>query len=69
MRLADGRQLDQYTITDDFVHLSHNSGVYLYEDLLAVLAVRRGWPSLHLPVDAEGCEGLLLMELSSSQPP
>lgn len=41
MRLADGRQLDQYTITDDFVHLSHNSGVYLYEDLLALLAVRR----------------------------
>ena len=40
MRLADGRQLDQYTITDDFVHLSHNSGVYLYEDLLALLAVR-----------------------------
>ena len=41
VRLADGRQLDQYTITDDFVHLSHNSGVYLYEDLLALLAVRR----------------------------
>ncbi|KAK9845772.1 hypothetical protein WJX81_002105 [Elliptochloris bilobata] len=40
VRLADGQQLDQYTITDDFVHLAHNSGVYLYEDLLAVLAMR-----------------------------
>lgn len=38
--LADGRQCDQYTITDDFVHLSHNSGVFLHDDLLAVLAVR-----------------------------
>lgn len=51
MRLADGRQLDQYTITDDFVHLSHNSGVYLYEDLLALLAV---WPC-RLQFIQEGC--------------
>ena len=41
VNLADGRQCDQYTITDDFVHLSHNSGVFLHDDLLAVLAVRR----------------------------
>lgn len=40
VNLVDGRQCDQYTITDDFVHLSHNSGVFLHDDLLAVLAVR-----------------------------
>jgi hypothetical protein len=44
VRLADGRQCDQYTLTDDFVHLPRCDGVFLYEDLLAVLAVRAGPP-------------------------
>jgi hypothetical protein len=42
VRLADGRQCDQYTLTDDFVHLARCDGVFLYEDLVAVLAVRAG---------------------------
>jgi len=41
VRLADGRQCDQYTLTDDFVHLARCDGVFLYEDLLAVVRCAR----------------------------
>lgn len=34
----------QYIILDDFVHLSHANGVYLLEDRLCILAVRRSIP-------------------------
>ena len=40
VRVRTGELCDQYVIADDFVHLSHNSGACLYDDLLAILAVR-----------------------------
>ena len=39
IRLDDGSTCDRYTIANDCVHLSSNNGVYLYQDLLAILAV------------------------------
>jgi de-etiolated-1 len=38
--LADGRITDQRSFNDDFIHLAHNMGVFLYDDLLAVLSIR-----------------------------
>ncbi|KAK9828644.1 hypothetical protein WJX72_001277 [[Myrmecia] bisecta] len=38
--MRDGEVLDNYTIHDDFVHLAHNAGAYLYQNRLAILAIR-----------------------------
>ncbi|EFJ32844.1 hypothetical protein SELMODRAFT_167525 [Selaginella moellendorffii] len=40
VRLADGIITDDRIYHDDFIHLSHNMGVFMYEDLLAILSVR-----------------------------
>lgn len=40
VQVEDGAVCDRYTVGNDCVHLSSSSGVYLHEDLLAVLAVR-----------------------------
>lgn len=40
VRLADGVVTDQRHFRDDYIHLAHNAGVFLYDDLLAVLSVR-----------------------------
>eukprot|EP00898_Chlorokybus_atmophyticus_P001059 jgi/Chlat1/1954/Chrsp157S02261 len=40
VRLADGRMLDRRQFKDDFIQLPNNAGVFLYEDLLAVLSIR-----------------------------
>ena len=53
LRLADGCICDQYSITFDCVHLSSNNGVFLYEDLLAILAVRFVMPA-HLTMPSQG---------------
>jgi hypothetical protein len=37
--LEDGSVCDRYSISNDCIHLSSSSGVYLHEDLLAILAV------------------------------
>ncbi|KAL2607655.1 hypothetical protein R1flu_026228 [Riccia fluitans] len=40
VRLSDGHIADERIYHDDFIHLSHNMGVFLYDDLLAVLSIR-----------------------------
>jgi de-etiolated-1 len=40
VRLADGVVTDQRVFHDDYIHLAHNAGVFLHDDLLAVLSVR-----------------------------
>ncbi|KAK9804630.1 hypothetical protein WJX73_001191 [Symbiochloris irregularis] len=40
VKLRSGQLLDTYTITDDFVSLSNNGGIHLYEDIMVVLAIR-----------------------------
>lgn len=40
VRLADGAVVDRRVFCNDFIHLGHNAGVFLYDDLLAVLSVR-----------------------------
>lgn len=37
----DGSVADTYLLQDDFVHLSHNFGVHLWDDLLLVVGVRQ----------------------------
>lgn len=40
VRLEDGAHMDRVTYHNDFIHLQHNSGTSLYQDLLAVLTIR-----------------------------
>ncbi len=35
----DGSVADTYLLQDDFVHLSHNFGVHLWDDLLLIVGV------------------------------
>lgn len=39
-RLSDGRVLDTKVFHNDFINLSHNSGAFLLDDMLAVLSIR-----------------------------
>ncbi|KAG6597221.1 Light-mediated development protein DET1, partial [Cucurbita argyrosperma subsp. sororia] len=40
LRLEDGEILDAKVFVNDFVNLAHNTGVFLYDDLLAIVSVR-----------------------------
>ncbi|XP_021757097.1 light-mediated development protein DET1-like isoform X1 [Chenopodium quinoa] len=40
LRLEDGIMLDKRIFHNDFINLTHNVGVYLYDDLLAVVSLR-----------------------------
>ncbi|XP_068657792.1 light-mediated development protein DET1 isoform X2 [Aristolochia californica] len=40
VRLEDGDILDAKVLYNDFVNLAHNMGVFLYDDLLAILSLR-----------------------------
>eukprot|EP00249_Psilotum_nudum_P024049 c29072_g2_i1 orf=417-3116(-) len=40
VKLADGTIVDERIFQDDFIHLAHNTGVFMYDDLLAILSVR-----------------------------
>ena len=40
LELATGQATDTYCIPNDFIHLANNSGANLYDDLLAICAVR-----------------------------
>ncbi|KAJ7564160.1 hypothetical protein O6H91_02G005500 [Diphasiastrum complanatum] len=40
VRLADGAVIDERVYRDDFIHLAHNAGVFMYDDLLAILSIR-----------------------------
>ncbi|KAL0035680.1 hypothetical protein WJX79_007959 [Trebouxia sp. C0005] len=41
VKTTDGSITDTYLLQDDFVHLSHNFGVYLWDDLLLIVGVRQ----------------------------
>ncbi|WCJ32879.1 Light-mediated development protein DET1 [Euphorbia peplus] len=40
LRLEDGAILDEKIFQNDFVNLAHNMGVFLYDDLLAIVSLR-----------------------------
>lgn len=40
LRLEDGFVLDEKVFHDDFVNLTHSMGVFLYDDLLAIVSLR-----------------------------
>ncbi|XP_030470851.2 light-mediated development protein DET1 isoform X1 [Syzygium oleosum] len=40
LRLEDGDVLDKKVFHNDFINLSHNMGVFLYDDLLAIVSLR-----------------------------
>jgi len=40
IRLEDGVILDEKVFRNDFINLAHNMGVFLYDDLLAVVSLR-----------------------------
>lgn len=46
IRLEDGIVLDEKVFRDDFVHLAHNMGVFLYDDLLAIVSLR--YQTIHI---------------------
>ncbi|XP_010437418.1 PREDICTED: light-mediated development protein DET1 [Camelina sativa] len=46
LRLDDGVVLDERAFHHDFVNLAHNMGVFLYDDLLAILSLR--YQRIHL---------------------
>ncbi|KAG0565437.1 hypothetical protein KC19_8G190500 [Ceratodon purpureus] len=56
VRFADGAITGRSVFKDDYIHLAHNAGVFLHEDLLAVLSIR--FQRIHILQVREG--GLFL---------
>ncbi|XWS63244.1 hypothetical protein CRYUN_Cryun06bG0078800 [Craigia yunnanensis] len=46
LRLEDGVILDEKVFHNDYVNLAHNTGVFLYDDLLAVVSLR--YQTIHI---------------------
>lgn len=46
IRLEDGVVLDKKVFCNDFVNLTHNTGVFLYDDLLAIVSLR--YQTIHI---------------------
>uniref|UniRef100_A0A7C9FIW4 Light-mediated development protein DET1 n=1 Tax=Opuntia streptacantha TaxID=393608 RepID=A0A7C9FIW4_OPUST len=46
LRLEDGFILDKKVFHNDFINLAHNMGVYLYDDLLAIVSLR--YQTIHI---------------------
>ncbi|KAF6156810.1 hypothetical protein GIB67_033279 [Kingdonia uniflora] len=46
VRMEDGTILDQKVLCNDFVNITHNMGVFLYDDLLAILSLR--YQTIHI---------------------
>ncbi|BFG20625.1 hypothetical protein CerSpe_068990 [Prunus speciosa] len=46
LRLEDGVVLDQKCFHNDFINLAHNMGVFLYDDLLAIVSIR--YQTIHI---------------------
>ena len=38
-RLTDGEVMDVRNFCNDFIHLGHNIGVFLYDDLLSIMSI------------------------------
>ncbi|XP_078446006.1 light-mediated development protein 1 / deetiolated1 (DET1) isoform X2 [Wolffia australiana] len=46
VRLEDGSILDEKVFHNDFIHLSHNMGVFLYDELLCITSLR--YQAIHI---------------------
>lgn len=46
IRLEDGFRLDERVFHNDFVNLTHSMGVFLYDDLLAIVSLR--YQTIHI---------------------
>ncbi|KAL8172276.1 hypothetical protein V2J09_024080 [Rumex salicifolius] len=46
LRLEDGVILDEKVFGNDFINLAHNAGVFLYDDLLAIVSLR--YQTIHI---------------------
>ncbi|KDO77073.1 hypothetical protein CISIN_1g009458mg [Citrus sinensis] len=46
LRLEDGVVLDEKVFHNDFINLAHNMGVFLYDDLLAIVSLR--YQTIHI---------------------
>eukprot|EP00257_Ricinus_communis_P016591 XP_015574807.1 light-mediated development protein DET1 isoform X1 [Ricinus communis] len=46
LRLEDGEILDEKVFQNDFINLAHNMGVFLYDDLLAIVSLR--YQTIHI---------------------
>ncbi|KAL5128303.1 Light-mediated development protein DET1 [Glycine soja] len=46
LRLEDGEILDKKVFSNDFVNLTHNMGVFLYDDLLAIVSLH--YQTIHI---------------------
>lgn len=46
LRLEDGVILDQRIFHNDYVNLAHSMGVFLYDDLLAIVSLR--YQTIHI---------------------
>ncbi|XP_030499339.1 light-mediated development protein DET1 isoform X2 [Cannabis sativa] len=46
LRLEDGVVLDEKVFNDDFINLAHNMGVFMHDDLLAVVSLR--YQTIHI---------------------
>ncbi|CAA7410958.1 unnamed protein product [Spirodela intermedia] len=46
VRLEDGTILDEKVFHNDFIHLPHNMGVFLYDDLLCIMSLR--YQAIHI---------------------
>lgn len=46
LRMEDGEILDKKVFSNDFVNLTHNMGVFLYDDLLAIVSLR--YQTIHI---------------------
>lgn len=46
VRLADGTIVDERKFHDDFIHLAHNVGIFMYDDFLSILSVR--YQAIHI---------------------
>ncbi|GMG99237.1 hypothetical protein Nepgr_001077 [Nepenthes gracilis] len=46
IRLEDGVILDEKVFHNDFINLAHNTGVFLYDDLLAIVSLR--YQTIHI---------------------
>jgi len=44
--MEDGEILDKKVFSNDFVNLTHNMGVFLYDDLLAIVSLR--YQTIHI---------------------
>lgn len=46
VRLADGTIMDERKFRDDFIHLAHNVGIFMYDDFISILSVR--YQAIHI---------------------